>query len=401
MQTETTTCCIVGGGPAGMVAGCLLARQGVDVLVLEKHGDFLRDFRGDTIHPSTLELLKELGWIEEFLQLPHTKMPQVVVDMAGSRIPFADFTKLPVCCPYVAFMPQWDFLNFIASKARHYPSFRLVMKGEVTDLIEDGDHVIGVRGHTLEGPLEVHARLVLGADGRHSVVRRSARLEVIQSSPPIDVLWFRLSRRPDEDLTFFRPGRGRVLICINRGDYWQIAYVIPNGQYDAVKAAGLQMLRANISELFPELADRTRELQSWEDIPFLRVGVDRLRRWFRPGLLCIGDAAHAMSPAGGVGINLAVQDAVATANILGPALQRGDSPSVQELRRVQRRREFATWLTQTIQVRVLRGLYPKDLQEDPSRRMPLAFRLFKLVPLLRHLVGRFIGLGVTPEHIHP
>ena len=396
---EKTTCCIVGGGPAGMVAGLLLARQGVDVVVLEKHADFLRDFRGDTIHPSTMELLNELGWIDEFLGLPHRKMAQVTIEMAGVTITFADFSRLKVCCPYVAFMPQWDFLDFLADKALAYKGFRLMMNAEATDLLWDGGTVVGVWAQTPQGRLEVRAQLVIGADGRQSMVRRGAALEVVNYTTPMDVLWFRLPRRPDEQLPFFRPGRGHVAVCIDRGEYWQFAYVIPNQQFGAVKAAGLETLRSNVAEMFPQLADRVAVLQTWEDIRLLSVSVDRLRRWHRPGLLCIGDAAHAMSPAGGVGINLAVQDAVAAANILGSTLRCGDRPEMAELDRVQRRREFPARVTQLVQVRALRGLYPKDVRDDRSQRLPLPFRLFRWFPVLRFFTGRFIGLGVRPEHI--
>jgi 2-polyprenyl-6-methoxyphenol hydroxylase-like FAD-dependent oxidoreductase len=396
----SVTCCVAGGGPAGIVAGLLLARQGVDVLVLEKHKDFLRDFRGDTIHPSTLDLLDELGWIDEFLELPHTRMSKVTVDMAGTPVTFADFGRLRVRCPYIAFMPQWDFLNFLVGKARAHSGFNLMVNTEARDVItDDRGNIVGVRADTPQGELEIRAQMVIAADGRHSTLRQAAGMKVTRCSAPMDVLWFRLTRRPDEELTFFRPGNGFVLICINRGEHWQMAYVIPAGQHETVKAAGIEQLRTNVMNLLPEVKDRVGELRSWDDIPFLRVSVDRLRRWYRPGLLCIGDAAHAMSPAGGVGINLAVQDAVAAANILGPKLKAGQTPPVSLLRRVQRRRRFPSRVTQMIQVEALKGLYPKNLDDDLSEHMPLTFRAFVHIPLLRHITGRFIGKGIRAEHI--
>lgn len=400
-KNEKTTCCVVGGGPAGVITGLLLARQGVDVTILEKHEDFLRDFRGDTIHPSTLELLVELGWIDEFLKLPHAKMRQVTVEMADTSVTFADFRKLKVSCPYIAFMPQWDFLNFITEKARAYPNFRLMMSTEATEIIKENHRIVGVCARTQEGQqFNIHANLVIGADGRHSVVRDAANMNVIEKSPPMDVLWFRLSRREDDEFPFFRPGHGYVLICINRGDYWQMAYGIPKGQYNTVKSEGIDDLRSNIKELFPELDYRLKtEIKTWDDVKFLRVSVNRLQRWFQQGLLCIGDAAHAMSPAGGVGINLAIQDGVATANILAPILKEGKTPSVEDLKHVQRRREFPMKVTQSFQIRALSGLYPKDLEDDQSRKMPLIFRLFKSISPLRYLMGRIIGIGVRPEHI--
>jgi 2-polyprenyl-6-methoxyphenol hydroxylase-like FAD-dependent oxidoreductase len=381
-----------------MMLGLLLARRGLDVVVLEKHPDFLRDFRGDTIHPSTLDLIAELGWLEEFLRLPHTKMHRVTVDIGGRPVTFADFSRVPARCRYIAFMPQWDFLDFLAAKASQYPGFRLTTRAEVTDLVEESGRIVGVRAQTPEGPLEVRADLVVGADGRHSVVRDRSGLEVDAGTPPMDVLWFRLSRRTGETAPFFQPGRGSVLICIDRGDYWQLAYVIPNGSFSAVQQAGLDAFRANIAANLPAFADRVGDVHDWDDVRLLSVRVDRLRQWYRPGLLCLGDAAHAMSPAGGVGINLAIQDAVAAANILGPAFA-ADGPTAADLHRIQRRRELPVRLTQTIQVRALRGLYPKNLDDDLSDRLPLAFRLFRLIPPLRHLTGYFIGIGFRREHL--
>src|SRR3954447_7993818 len=312
-----TTCCVTGGGPAGMVLGFLLARAGVEVVVLEKHGDFLRDFRGDTIHPSTLEIMNELGILDEFLKRPHQEAKQLTGVIGDEEIPVADFSHLPTRCKFIAFMPQWDFLDFIAEHARGYPAFHLHMRAEVTDLIEEDGKFVGVRADTPEGPLEVRADLTIGADGRHSTVRERAGLEVDDQGAPIDVLWMRLSHQPgDPDQPLGRFDSGRIFIMLYRGDYWQCGFVIPKGGYDTIRQRGLEAFREDIATIAPFLRGRVRELDDWEKIRLLTVTVDRLRQWYRPGLLCIGDSAHAMSPVGGVGINLAIQDAVAAANLL-------------------------------------------------------------------------------------
>jgi 2-polyprenyl-6-methoxyphenol hydroxylase-like FAD-dependent oxidoreductase len=398
MREKTVQCCVVGGGPAGIMLGVLLARQGVEVLVLEKHADFLRDFRGDSIHPSTQELIYELGWIDEFLQIPHTRIDHINLEIGENVITLADFRKLKAHYPYVLFMPQWDFLDFLAVKGKMFPSFELLRSTEVSDLLIEEGRVVGVHATTVDGPLEVRANLVIGADGRNSICRARSGLNVIAEAPFIDVLWFRLSRKNNDKVKFFQSGKG-VLIFINREDYWQVAYVIPPRAFAEVRAAGMAEFHARITALEPTVCDRMHEIDSWDKVHQLTVRVDRLKTWHRPGLLCIGDAAHAMSPAAGVGINLAIQDAVATANILGPKLRLNALPD-SDLPRIQARREIPARLTQKFQIAALRDLYPKDLREDKARNTPLVFTAFRMFPPLRHAMGHFIGLGVRQEHIN-
>jgi 2-polyprenyl-6-methoxyphenol hydroxylase-like FAD-dependent oxidoreductase len=391
----TTQCCIAGGGPAGMMLGLLLARAGLKVVVLEKHRDFLRDFRGDTIHPSTLELLHELGLLEAFLKLPHQRVSELQAQFGELSFPVADFSRLPVRCPFIALIPQWDFLDFIADHAARYPGFRLEMQAEVTSLIEENNRIAGIRGTTPQGPLEVRADLVVGADGRHSTVREQAQLEVRDYGAPIDVLWFRLSRLPsDPSATMARFGGGRFIVMLNRGDYWQCAFVIAKGSLEALRGQGLEAFRARLSAAVSFAADRMAQIASWDQLKLLTVQVNRLRRWSRPGLLCIGDAAHAMSPVGGVGINLAIQDAVAAANIL----YKGDFGSAA-LDAVQRRREFPTRLTQAFQVAVQNNILMRVLEDEAPLRAPLAVRLLARWPILRRIPARMVGLGARPEHI--
>jgi 2-polyprenyl-6-methoxyphenol hydroxylase-like FAD-dependent oxidoreductase len=327
VQKLSVRCCIAGGGPAGIVLAYLLARAGIEVLVLEKHADFLRDFRGDTIHPSTLEILHHLGILDDFLKLPHDELRDIGVQIGDVHATIADFTHLPTHCKFVALMPQWDFLNFMVEHAKRYPEFNLRMQAEVTGLLLDGDRVAGVRAKTQFGPLEVRAEVVIGADGRRSVVREQAGLQVENLGSPIDVLWMRISRKPGDPVqTLGHVDSGRILVQIQRGDYWQCAFVIPKGGFEPMRERGLPAFREEIARLSPYLRERVGELKSWDDVKLLTVTVDRLKQWHRAGLLCIGDAAHAMSPIGGVGINLAIQDAVASANILAPAFRRGSIP---------------------------------------------------------------------------
>ncbi len=395
-----TRCCITGGGPAGIMVGFLLARAGVEVIVLEKHKDFLRDFRGDTIHPSTLELLYELGLLEDFLQLPHQELKQIGVQLDDFAVTFGDFTHLPVHAKFVGLMPQWDFLNFMAEKAKKYPAFQLKMEAEVTDLIEENGRVRGVRAKTPEGELEVLADLTIGADGRRSIVRMKAGLEVIDSGAPIDVLWMRVSRKPDDpEQTLGRVRQGTILVMLNRSEYWQCAYLIPKGGFEEIQRRGLEAFRAELVKVAPFLRDRLEELKSWDDIKLLSVAVDHLRTWSRPGLLCIGDSAHAMSPVGGVGINLAVQDAVAAANRLWKPLLRRQSTDFW-LRRVQERRTFPTRMTQRLQVIAHQRLIAPTLRNKaPIQELPAGLRLLRDYPFLRRIPARIVGLGFRPEHV--
>ena len=383
-----------------MVLGFLLARAGVDVVVLEKHGDFLRDFRGDTIHPSTLELMYELGILERFLRQPHQELAQIGGQIEDFQVTIADFSHLSTHCKFIALMPQWDFLNFIADQGKRYPQFRVLMESEVNDLMEEDERVVGVRATTPGGILEVRANLTVGADGRHSIVREKAGLEVIDLGAPIDVLWMRLSRQSDDpNQTLGRVRSGKILVTLNRGDYWQCAYVISKGAFDAIREKDLQSFREDIAAVAPFLRGRVNELKDWNDIKLLSVAVDRLHQWSRAGLLCIGDSAHAMSPIGGVGINLAIQDAVAAANILARPLLSG-ALDAKRLQDVQRRREFPTRMTQGFQVFAHKHvLRPALGNEAGFRRLPLPFRLLQRFPALRRIPARMVGIGFRPEHV--
>jgi 2-polyprenyl-6-methoxyphenol hydroxylase-like FAD-dependent oxidoreductase len=399
-QTIRTTCCIAGGGPAGMMLGYLLARAGVDVVVLEKHKDFLRDFRGDTIHPSTLELMYELGLLDEFLKLPHQKVETLSAQIGDERVVMADFRHLPTHCKFVAFMPQWDFLNFLAEKAKAFGNrFDLRMRTAAATLIERNGRVAGLRAMTPDGELEIEADLVVGCDGRRSTLRAQAGLAGDDYGAPMDVLWFRVSRKASDNTeTFGHAEAGVLLVMLDRGDYWQCAYVIPKGGIDEVKARGLDAFRRRVAALSPFLRDRVGEIASWDDVKLLSVAVDRLRRWHRPGLICIGDAAHAMSPVGGVGINLAVQDAVAAANILAAPLKAG-AVSERDLHAIEQRRTLPVRFTQWLQLTIQKRLIGRVLASRETPRLPLIFRLVGRFPVLRRIPARLIGIGIRPEHI--
>jgi 2-polyprenyl-6-methoxyphenol hydroxylase-like FAD-dependent oxidoreductase len=383
-----------------MMLGFLLARSGVDVMVLEKHADFLRDFRGDTIHPSTLELMYELGILEEFLQRPHQEVRELAGQIGADTVTIGDFTHLPTHCKFLAFMPQWDFLNFVLEQGKHYPGFQVKMQHEVTDLIEENGRIAGVRANTPDGMMEIRAPLTVGADGRSSIVRQRGNLRVIDLGAPMDVLWLRMSRRPgDPGQTFGHVEAGVIFVMIDREEYWQCGFVIPKDAADKIRQQGIEQFRERVASLAPFLRDRVSELRDWNDVSLLTVKVDRLKKWSRPGLLCIGDAAHAMSPVGGVGINLAIQDAVAAANIVADKLAAGTLED-SDLEAVQRRRDFPTRATQRLQVAIQNRVIKGVLTASRPISLPLPLKLLQRWPWLRRIPARIVGLGLRPEHVH-
>jgi 2-polyprenyl-6-methoxyphenol hydroxylase-like FAD-dependent oxidoreductase len=405
-RTIQTHCCIVGGGPAGMMLGYLLGRAGIQTLVLEKHADFFRDFRGDTVHPSTLQVMDELGLIDGFLKVPHQRLQKMDGKFGDQSVRVADLTRLHVKYPFIAMMPQWDFLSFLRESGKRFPSLQVMMNASATDLVWSGDRIVGVHADTPEGPVEIRAGLTIGCDGRHSVVRERAQLDLEEIGAPMDVLWFRAGRRPNETENLFaRIQTGKMLVTFDRGDYWQCAYVIAKGQFDAVKARGLDAFRSDVAGMAPVLGAGMSDVKTWDDVKLLTVAINRLRRWTRPGLLCIGDAAHAMSPVGGVGVNLAIQDAVATANLLAAklvALKASQGcPSEQELDAVRARRTFPVRMTQAMQVVVQNNIITAAISpgKEPLR-VPLLLRLVSAVPWLQALTARLLAIGFRPEHVH-
>jgi 2-polyprenyl-6-methoxyphenol hydroxylase-like FAD-dependent oxidoreductase len=396
-----TRCCIVGGGPAGMMLGYLLGRAGIETLVLERHADFFRDFRGDTVHPSTLQVMDELGLIDKFLKLPHQELQKMEGKFGETTIRIADLGRLNVRYPFIAFMPQWDFLNFLREEGRRFASLDVLMNANATGLIWSGGSVAGVDADTPEGPLEIRAELTVGCDGRHSTVRQQARLEIEEIGAPMDVLWFRAGRPKNESENLSaRVQSGKMLVTFDRGDYWQCAYVIPKGQYEAVKARGLDAFRNDVIGMAPVLLPGISDVRSWDDVKLLTVAINRLKHWTRPGLLCIGDAAHAMSPVGGVGVNLAIQDAVATANLLAAPLASG-CPSEHELDGVRRRREFPVRMTQAMQVVIQNNIISAAIKGgNHPLRVPMMARVINAIPWLQGITARFVAVGIRPEHVH-
>jgi 2-polyprenyl-6-methoxyphenol hydroxylase-like FAD-dependent oxidoreductase len=396
---ETATCCIAGGGPAGVMLGYLLARAGVHVIVLEKHKDFFRDFRGDTIHPSTLELMYELGLLEEFLKLPHQELQRIGGQFGDFAFTGADFSHLPTHCKFIAMMPQWDFLNFLTSQGKRFRTFELRMEHEAIGVLEKDGGVKGIRVKTPEGLMEMEADLVVACDGRHSTVRDAAKFEVMDLGVPVDVLWFHISRKADDSYQALgRIDYGEMLVLINREEYFQAGLIVRKAAFDSVKAAGLPAFRESLLRIAPFLGERVEEVKGWEQVKLLSIQINRLRQWYKPGLLCIGDAAHAMSPAGGVGINYAIQDAVATANLLAEAL-REHKVTDALLAQVQERREFPVRIVQSLQAKAHNASL-NFLGRPVKAKAPWQMRAVFRIPGLERIMARGIGLGVRPEHIH-
>ncbi len=392
-------CCVVGGGPAGMMLGYLLGRAGIKTVVLEKHADFFRDFRGDTVHPSTMQVMQELGLLTDFLKVPHDEVSKLNALFGTTSLRLADMSRLDTPCPFIAFMPQWDFLNFIDSQGRRFPALEVRKEAEAVELMKDGESVIGVVAQTEEGPLHIVADLTVACDGRHSLMREQAGMVVEDIGALMDVLWFRAGKPAGAgESVFARIQSGQMMVMLDRGDYWQCAYVIGKDKYEAIKAKGLDAFRVNIARLAPALKDSIGDIKSWDDVKLLSVKIDRLAQWAKPGFLCIGDAAHAMSPVGGVGVNLAIQDAVAAANLLFDKFGEG-SPSLEDLGRVQARRLFPVKVTQAIQVFVQNRLIDRAIS-DRQFAPPLMMRLVGRMPWLQGLTARVIGIGVRPEHVH-
>lgn len=392
-------CCIVGGGPAGMMLGYLLGRAGIKTVVLEKHADFFRDFRGDTVHPSTMQVMLELGLLDDFLKIPHQQLTQMQGMFGSTPVQIADLSRLNTACPFIALMPQWDFLNFLDTKGARFPGLQVLKSTEATELVRNGARITGIVAATPQGPLHISADLTVACDGRHSILREQAGLKIEDIGAPIDVLWFRVGKRKtDSDGIFARLHRGQMMVTIDRDDYWQCAYVIAKGRIDDIKAREIDAFRENVISLVPILRDHIDDVKSWDDVKLLTVRIDRLTQWALPGLLCIGDAAHAMSPVGGVGVNLAVQDAVAAANILFDKFGAG-GPSIEDLEGVQKRRLFPTRMTQTMQTVVQDRIINRALSGE-DLKPPLAVRVINALPWLQGLTARLLGIGVRPEHVH-